>query len=150
MALRATSTVRVLVVDDDEVFRRSTARTLARHGYSCVEAASGAEARRVLDAEPDIVAALCDIRMPGQTGLELLTELTADFPELAVLMTTGVDAPHIADAAFDSGALGYLTKPFDVNELLINLAGVLKRRDLEAAQRRHVRAFEQTIVRTRT
>jgi putative two-component system response regulator len=142
--------IRVLIVDDDEVFRHTTARTLAKHGYSCVEAANGAEARSVLTIEPDVAAVLCDINMPGQSGLELLTALTADFPELAVLMTTGVDEPHVADAAFGFGAFGYLTKPFDVNELLINLAGVLSRRDLEAAQRRHVRALEQTIARTRT
>jgi putative two-component system response regulator len=144
------STVRVLIVDDDEVFRHTTARTLARHGYSCVEAANGAEARSVLTAEPAVAAVLCDINMPGQSGLELLTELTADFPELAVLMTTGVDEPRVADVAFGFGAFGYLTKPFDVNELLINLAGVLKRRDLEASQRRHVRALEQAIARTST
>jgi putative two-component system response regulator len=144
------STVKVLIVDDDDVFRHTTARTLEGHGYSCVEAASASEALSALNAEPDVAAVLCDIKMPGQSGLELLTELTADFPELAVLMTTGIDEPQVAEAAFGFGAFGYLIKPFDTNELLVNLAGVLKRRDLESAQRRHVRALEHTIARTRT
>jgi putative two-component system response regulator len=143
------STTKVLLVDDNEAFRRSTARTLAGHGYSCVEAASSAQARVVLDTEEDVAAVLCDIKMPGKSGMELLTELTADYPDLAVVMTTGVDDPRMAELAFDYGAFGYVIKPFDTNELLISLAGALRRRDLESNQRGHVRALEQTIARTR-
>jgi putative two-component system response regulator len=139
----------VLVVDDDEAFRRSTARTLGRHGYACVGAASSVQARVVLDTEPDVAAVLCDISMPGKSGIELLRELSVDFPHLAVVMTTGVDDPRLADVAFEFGAFGYVIKPFDANELLINLAGALKRRELESAQRGHVRALERTIARTR-
>ena len=140
---------KVLIVDDDGVFRRSTARILTAHGYSCVEARSSAQARVVLDTEQDVALVLCDIKMPGESGIELLRELTADFPDLAVVMTTGVDDPRIADVAFEFGAFGYVIKPFDTNELLINLASALKRRDLESAQRGHVRTLEQTIARTR-
>jgi putative two-component system response regulator len=145
----ARSTTTVLLVDDDEVFRRSTARILTAHGYSCVEAATSAQARVVLDTEPDIAAALCDIKMPGRSGIDLLAELTEDFPDLAVVMTTGVDDPRIAEAALDVGAFGYVIKPFDTNELLISLASALKRRELELAHRDNVRALEQTIARTR-
>ncbi|MEY2434342.1 MAG: cyclic di-GMP phosphodiesterase [Acidimicrobiaceae bacterium] len=139
----------VLIVDDDDDFRRSTARVLAQHGYYCIEAASGAEARVVLETEQDIAAVLCDIKMPGQSGMELLTGLTADCTDVAVIMTTGVADPHIADVAFGFGAFGYLVKPFDTNELLINLVGALKRRDLELARQDQVRTLEQTIARTR-
>jgi putative two-component system response regulator len=145
----ARSTTTVLLVDDDEVFRRSTARILTAHGYSCVEAATSAQARVVLDTEPDIAAALCDIKMPGRSGIDLLAEVTEDFPDVAVVMTTGVDDPRIAEAALDVGAFGYVTKPFDTNELLISLASALKRRELELARRDNVRALEQTIARTR-
>jgi putative two-component system response regulator len=142
--------VKLLLVDDDEAFRRSTARTLVRHGYACVEAATSVEARVILDTEQDVVAVLCDLKMPGRSGLELLRELTADFPSLAVVMTTGVDDPRIAEVAFESGAFGYVIKPFDSNELLISLASALRRRELEESQRATVRALEQTISRTRT
>jgi putative two-component system response regulator len=87
--------------------------------------------------------------MPGRSGIDLLAELTEDFPDLAVVMTTGVDDPRIAEAALDIGAFGYVTKPFDTNELLIGLASALKRRELELAHRDNVRALEQTIARTR-
>jgi putative two-component system response regulator len=140
---------KVLIVDDDEVFRRTTQRLLLSHGYSCVVAANSAEARVVLDAEEDVAIVLCDIKMPGRSGMELLGELTADFADLAVVMTTGVDEPTVAEAAFGFGAFGYMVKPFDVNELLINLAGALRRRELESMQRGLVRTLEQTIARTR-
>jgi putative two-component system response regulator len=146
----SSSNTTILLVDDDDAFRRSTARLLTSHGYPCLEAASSAEARLILRAELGITAVLCDITMPGASGLTLLRELTADFAGLAVVMTTGIDDPRVAEVAFDNGAFGYLTKPFDANELLISLASALKRRDLESAQRRHVRELEQTIARTQT
>ena len=149
MSLNGARPTKVLLVDDDDVFRRSTARILAGHGYLCVERATSAEARIVLDTDQDVQALLCDIRMPGKSGLELLRELAADFPELAVVMTTGVDDPQIAEVAFELGAFGYVVKPFDANELLISLASALRRRDLESARGRHVRALEQTIARNR-
>jgi putative two-component system response regulator len=141
--------IKVLIVDDDEVFRRSTARLLTDRGYACVEAPDAARARVVLETEPDVAAVLCDITMPGASGIALLTELTADSPDVAVVMTTGIDDPTIADVAFGSGAFGYLVKPFDANELVINLASALKRRELVISQRGQVRTLEQTIARTK-
>jgi putative two-component system response regulator len=140
----------VLIVDDDAGFRQTTARILSGHGYSCVEAESSAQARAVLNTEQSVDAVLCDIKMPGESGIELLRELTADFPDLAVVMTTGVDDPRVAEVAFDHGAYGYVVKPFDATELLISISSALKRRELEAAQRSHTRTLEQTIARTRT
>lgn len=142
-------TAKVLVVDDDADFRHSTARTLTFQGYTCVEAASTAEARVVLEAEDDVSAVLCDINMPDQSGIELLATLADHSPDLAVVMTTGVDDVSVAEEAFHLGAFGYVVKPFEANELLINLAGALRRRDLESDQRRHREALQQTIARTR-
>jgi putative two-component system response regulator len=141
--------IKVLVIDDDGDFRVSTIRTLAAHGYTCVEAANTAQARVVLEIEDDVAAVLCDINMPGGSGIGLLDTLKAESPDLAVVMTTGVDDVRIAEKAFDLGAFGYVIKPFDTNELLINLAGALKRRDLVAAQRRHLSELQETIARTR-
>jgi DNA-binding NarL/FixJ family response regulator len=138
------STTKVLVVDDDDELRRSTARILSGHGYCCVEAASGAAARIVLDGQPDVAVMLCDITMPGQSGIELLAQLTVDFPDLAVVMTTGLDDPRMAEAAFDRGAFGYVIKPWNTNELLISLDSALRRREHESSQRRRVRALERT------
>jgi putative two-component system response regulator len=138
-------TAKVLLVDDDDDLRHSTARILAGHGYACLEAANGEAARKVLDGQSDIAVLLCDITMPGQSGIELLEELTVDFPDLAVVMTTGADDPRMAEAAFDRGAFGYVIKPWDTNELLISLDSALRRREHESSQRRRVRALERTV-----
>jgi DNA-binding NarL/FixJ family response regulator len=124
---------KVLLVDDDDDLRRSTARILSRHGYECVEAGSSSDACVALDAHDDIAAVLCDITMPGESGLDLLAQLTAEFPEVAVVMATGFDDPRIAEVAFERGAFGFVIKPWDTNELLIGLAAALRRRDAELA-----------------
>jgi putative two-component system response regulator len=141
--------VKVLIVDDDDVFRRTTARLLAYHGYECIEAVGGSEGRTALADTPDVQAVLCDIQMPGESGIELLRELTTDYHGVAVVMTTAVDDPHTAEVAFEIGAFGYVVKPFHINELLINLASALRRRDLELVRRDHLSALEQTITRTK-
>ncbi|MFZ0666007.1 MAG: response regulator [Acidimicrobiales bacterium] len=143
---RKTPPIKVLIVDDDAIFSRSMCRVLIGAGYDCSEAATGAEARERLD-HGDIAVALCDVRMPGESGLDLLASLAADFPELAVIMTTGVDDPPTAALAFDIGAFGYLIKPFTTNEICITLDGALRRRELEAARRSHLRGLEQTVTR---
>ena len=141
--------MKVLIVDDDVAFRRSTARLLAYQGYECIEAAGASEARTALADTQDVQAVLCDIQMPGESGIELLRDLTTDYRDVAVVMTTAVDDPQMADVAFEIGAFGYVVKPFDHNELLINLASALRRRGLELARRDHLSALEQTITRTK-
>ncbi|MEO8693968.1 MAG: response regulator transcription factor [Acidimicrobiales bacterium] len=136
---------KLLLVDDDDDFRRSTARILDNHGYSCVLAASGAAARLVLERQPDVAVVLCDISMPGESGIELLSELTVGFPDVAVVMTTGLDDPRMAEIAFDQGAFGYVIKPWDTNELLISLDSALRRQVHETSQRRREQALERTV-----
>jgi putative two-component system response regulator len=143
---RASSPVKVLIVDDDVTFSRSMCWILVDAGYDCSEAASGAAARQALD-NGDIAAVLCDLRLPGESGLDLLASLSADFPEVAVVVTTGVGDPPTAAMAFEIGAYGYLVKPFAPNEICITLAGALQRRDLESARRSHLRGLERTVSR---
>jgi putative two-component system response regulator len=139
-----------LIVDDDAAFRRSLARLLTGAGYDCREAASGAAARDWLESEAGIAAVLCDIQMPVVSGLELLAHLAADFPDVAVVMTTGYDDPGKARLAFEIGADGYLIKPFTTNEILITLANALRRRQLDSEREGHLRGPEHTIARLRT
>ena len=122
---------KVLVVEDEEMVRKSVMRILVRSGFECDEAADGAEATRLLDVSDEYAAALCDIRMPGESGLHLARRLAADHPDIAVVMMTGEDDPETANEAFEIGAFGYLTKPFTANGILIALSAALRRRELE-------------------
>jgi putative two-component system response regulator len=139
----------ILIVDDDDVFRQGLRRILARHGYACEEAASASEALATLAAVPGVAAALCDVRMPGESGIDLARTLAADHPDVAVLMTTGEDDLETAELALEIGAYAYLTKPFTPNEILIALSGALRRRELERARSRQLRDAEAGVVRSR-
>lgn len=140
----------VLVVDDDDGFRRGLVRRLEGAGYGCHEAADAWTAREVLEArshEVDVV--LCDIEMPGESGLDLLRSLVADHPALAVVMTTGITDPATAAQAVEIGADGYLVKPFEQTELLVALATAVKRRDLDRTRDLLARGHERAVLRTR-
>jgi putative two-component system response regulator len=143
---QASQSRRVLIVDDDTTFSRSMCRILVGAGYDCSAVASGAAARQQLNYG-NIAAVLCDITMPGESGLDLLASLAADFPEVAVVMTTGVDDPATAARAYEIGAYGYLIKPFTVNEVRITLASALRRGELEAGRQSHLRGLERTVAR---
>jgi putative two-component system response regulator len=127
-------TGRVLCVDDDVQVRELIARVLGGAGHECVPAGSVDEARMLLE-EQTFSAVLCDINLPGSSGLDLLRELRAKHPHIATVMVTGRNDPSVADRALDLGAFGYITKPFAPNDLLIDLANALHRQRAEAAHR---------------
>ena len=113
-------------------------------GHDCVSVGSAEEARRILD-ERSFAVVLCDIGLPGRSGLDLVAELGRTHPEIATVMVTGRDDPEIAATALQLGAYGYLTKPFEVNQLLIDVTNALRRRKLDAAQRIYESSLEETV-----
>lgn len=132
---------RVLCVDDDVAVCRLVSRLLERAGYATVAAADMAEARVQLALE-DFALVLCDINLPGQSGLEFLREFPVERSDIAIVMVTAHDDPGLAQAAFDLGAYGYVVKPFESNELLISVANALRRRQLELERRVDQRRLE--------
>lgn len=135
---------RILIVDDEAAVRRLLARLLEGQGYKCVLAAGAEEARAKLSRE-SFHLLLCDMRMPGESGLELVREVTPRYPEMAVVFVSGLDDPEVAQMALKQGAYGYILKPFRTNELLIQVANALRRRELEIARRSHVRELERKV-----
>lgn len=117
-------------------------------GYSCRGAGSVAEAMTLL-GERDFDLVLTDMRMPGGTGLELIMAISERFGDIATIMVTGVDDPGLAEAALEYGAYGYIVKPYEMTELLVNVSSALRRRALEAQSRANKQALTE-IVRTRT
>ncbi|MBW7902155.1 MAG: nitrogen regulation protein NR(I) [Rhodocyclaceae bacterium] len=109
----------VWIVDDDRSIRWVLEKTLAREQLPFKSFASATEALSQLDrgAEPPQVL-LSDIRMPGQSGLELLQSVKARFPALPVIIMTAYSDLESAVAAFQGGAFEYLPKPFDVDQAL--------------------------------
>ncbi|MDP8942864.1 MAG: response regulator [Actinomycetota bacterium] len=139
-----TGTDRILIVDDDESIRGLLGRLLGGAGHDWAAAADAAEARRLL-AEEDFALMLCDIEMPGESGLDLVHHVLAGDRDIAAVMVSGIEDPAIAMQALDSGAYGYVVKPFSSTEVLVCVANVLRRRNLELeAQAQHAR-LEQAV-----
>ena len=120
----------ILVVDDEPSVSDILSRWLVAEGHAAARASNGDEA---LDAlrEGDFALVITDIMMPGMTGIELLRQVRSLYPRTAVIMLTGVDDRATATEALHLGAYGYMLKPFEENEVLINVANALQRRRLE-------------------
>lgn len=136
---------RILVVDDEEPIRRLIVRLLEQPGYACTMAADAPSARKRLHEGRPFDLMLCDVTMPGESGLELVQEALRAYPEMAAIMVTGHDDTELAETALAIGAYGYVTKPFHANELLISVANALRRRTLELESRAHRDSLERTV-----
>jgi two-component system, NtrC family, response regulator AtoC len=125
---------RVLVVDDEESQRTVLAGFLRKRGYEVVGAASAGEALAAAAGQPiDVV--ITDVRMPGQSGIDLLEDLRRRNPEVPVVLMTAFGTVATAVDAMKRGAADYLTKPIDLDELELVLARTLERRALESENR---------------
>jgi putative two-component system response regulator len=134
---------RVLATDDRPEILRLVHRTLGER-YRCEFAGSVGEAREKLTGSAFDLA-LCDIQMPGESGLVLVEEIARDHPTTAVVLVTGMDDSEVAERAFELGAHGYLVKPFWPGQLLITAMNALRQRSLEKAQEAHGKAMEDRL-----
>lgn len=135
---------RILIVDDDEMVQRLLVRSVSRHGNECTVCGSSETARKCLQAQSfDLV--LCDINMPGESGIDLARFIVGQYTDLAVIMVTGVDDPGLAAAAIEAGTYGYIIKPFNPNELIINIQNALRRRQLEIDHRMYRHTLEEKV-----
>jgi len=106
----------VLVIDDEELYRRALERILARVGHRVSSARDASEAMALVSAEPlDLV--LCDVRMPGIHGLELIRQIHDLHPDLPCIVVTGYGSAEASVEALRAGAFWYLEKPFDQTSL---------------------------------
>jgi PAS domain S-box-containing protein len=135
---------RILVTDDRPEVLRMIDRSLSDR-FACEFAGSVEEARGKLSANGAFQLALCDIEMPGESGLVLVDEIARDHPDTAIVLVTGVDDSEVAKRAFEMGAHGYLVKPFWPGQLLITAMNALRQRELEIAQKAHQKALEDRL-----
>ena len=144
-------TVTVLTIEDEAPIRRGIAAYLEDSGFNVLEADDGVRGLEIVRAQrPDAV--LCDLRLPGMDGLEVLSTITREFPETPVIVVSGVGQLSYAVQALKRGAWDYVTKP--IPEMGV-LEGAL-RRALERAfllrenrrYRMHLEALNRELSRT--
>jgi putative two-component system response regulator len=120
----------ILIVDDEKTVRRSLHKCLSMNGFSCEEASNAREALAQLKNKA-VELVILDIMMPGTSGSDLLPRLRKAFPDTAVVMATAVVDPDTIISCMKNGAQDYITKPFDVNQLIANIQLALQKRKLE-------------------
>lgn len=114
----------VLVIDDEPVVVAAVRMVLADAGLAVVTVPDAESAL----AHPDLDRCrlvICDLMLPGQSGLEALVAMRARRPELPIVMITGYATPANEDLVLAAGATAYLPKPFDESELLTLVRRVL-------------------------
>jgi two-component system, OmpR family, response regulator len=121
--------MQVLVVEDDRDLRRFLSKALREEGYGAVEAESGDRALdRALDARYSCI--ILDVMLPGRDGFDVVTELRSRGVFTPVLMLTAKDEVESRVRGLEVGADDYLTKPFDLAELLARVHALIRRSEL--------------------
>jgi len=126
---------RVLVVDDEEQVRNLLSDFLGE-SYPCSKAASADEALQLLAAE-SYALVIADVVMPGRNGIELLREIAARYPDVMVVMVSGIDRTQRVLDAVRLGAYDYLIKPCDLDVISMTVERALERRALLRAARQY-------------
>ena len=135
---------RVLIVDDEPDVIRAHERVLTRLSLN-VTATESPEAALGLLMAARFDLLICDVRMPGMSGLELAREAVAMDPDLATVIISGVDDAATATSALRGGAMDYVTKPVTPDVLEATVRGALRRRALEREQRRVERTVREEV-----
>lgn len=117
--------IKVLMVDDEEQFRETTAKILKKRGFVTTMAADGEEAVAAIKSAPHDVVVL-DIRMPGIDGHEALSQILEIRPGTRVIMLTGHGGEESAKKALEQGAFDYLSKPCDMDILSLKILDAYK------------------------
>lgn len=109
---------KILVVDDSESVRQRVRQALTPAGFEVVEATNGLEGWTRLHGATDIKLVLCDVHMPEMTGLELLVKARENDVTTPIVMLTSEALPSVVKQARESGAKGWIVKPFNTDRLL--------------------------------
>ncbi len=132
----------VLIIDDEQEIRESLEQLLRIEGYQADSASTGEEGlKRIDDGVFDLV--LLDINLPDSNGLDLLTSIKHDSPEVVVIMITAYDSSQTAFQASKKGAESYVTKPWDNDKLLLEIRNLIDKSRLQAENLQLRRALKR-------
>lgn len=134
----------ILIVDDEEVIRRLLRQKLSDEGYRCEEAGSAEQALDKLRSNA-VELVILDIKMPGELGTELLPEIKASYPDTAVIMATAIIDTSTVIQCMKEGAYDYITKPFNLDEVILSVDRALEKRRLELENRDYQQHLEQKV-----
>ncbi len=134
----------ILVVDDEEVLRQGCSRVLKFEGFEVITAAHGREALEVLAAQK-VNVVLCDLKMPVMGALEVLEEAGGRYPDIPVIIMTGLGTVADAVECMKKGAYDFITKPFGIEHLALVVRRALEKQKLQEQTRRLQEAQAQNL-----
>jgi response regulator RpfG family c-di-GMP phosphodiesterase len=135
---------KILVVEDEDLLRELLVQALEGEGYECMAAGLASKALEILgDEEVDLV--ISDVRMPGLSGLDLLKMIKDRWPDIAVIMATGVMEAHTAVDAMKAGAYDYVTKPFQLDDVVLSIERALEAQRTKLQLREYQLRLEQKV-----
>jgi two-component system nitrogen regulation response regulator NtrX len=121
----------ILIIDDEKAIRKTLSEILSYEGYKIDEAGDGEEGfRKFREKEYDVI--LCDIKMPKMDGIEFLEKAKEANPDLPIIMISGHGTIETAVEAVRKGAYDYISKPPDLNRLLITIRNAMDKTSLVA------------------
>ena len=121
----------ILIIDDEKAIRKTLSEILSYEGYKIDEAGDGEEGfRKFREKEYDVI--LCDIKMPKMDGIEFLEKAKEMNPDLPIIMISGHGTIETAVEAVKKGAYDYISKPPDLNRLLITIRNAMDKTSLVA------------------
>ncbi|MBU0728482.1 MAG: response regulator [Proteobacteria bacterium] len=139
-----TASESILIVDDEQQLCDLLSRLLEKESYSCRTVNSGNDAQALL-AEDDFALILLDVEMPEMNGLQLQEIIRDKYPDIAIIMVSGVDDREIIFQALKNGAYGYIIKPIEQMEVIINVKNALRLRKLEIENREYQIELERLV-----
>ena len=134
----------ILIADDEDMIRELINITLSKEGFTCFQAASAEEGLEIINNER-LDLALLDIMMPGRSGIDLLKDIKQTTPETPVLMITAMNDMDTALSCIHNGAEDYITKPFNLDRVLLTVKNTLEKRRLVLENKEYQANLEQKV-----
>lgn len=136
--------IQVLIADDEEMIRELINTALGKEGYTCYLASNADEGVAITRGQ-NIHLALLDIMMPGRSGIDLLREIKESSPDTTVLMITALNDMDTALSCIHLGAEDYITKPFNLDRVLLTVRNSLEKRRLTLENRQYQIDLERKV-----
>lgn len=134
-----------LIVDDEPRLRQVLMHLMRTDGFHCLEAGNGVEALAVLGREV-VTLVMTDMQMPRMSGIDLLREVRSRYPDVAVVMITGNSDVETAVGALALGAMDYIVKPFQLEEVRARVKQALEKRRLILENRAYQERLEDRVM----